>query len=330
MVKDGGALERLAEVDTVVFDKTGTLTIGQAATASAAVDRPDALALAAAIASHSRHPYSLALAAAGLVRAEAPIVPDRVSEYPGSGLEALIGTAVYRLGRSEWALAEGELLQSGAELASVILSKDGRCLAAFQFEDRLRSDAREAVAILVKDGLTVEVLSGDREQPVRQLASAFGVSHRSQVSPGGKVAHIAASGRKVLMVGDGLNDGPALVAAHASMAPASAADVGRNAADLVFLRESLLAVPQAITVARNARRLVRENLAVAVGYNAIAMPIAIFGYVTPLIAAVAMSLSSLIVVANALRLGGGRRTTQHQEDLWRGKPSSHQFAPNDK
>jgi Cu2+-exporting ATPase len=159
-----------------------------------------------------------------LVRVEAPIVPDRVSEYPGSGLEALIGTAVYRLGRSEWTLAEGESLQSGAEMASVILSKDGRCLAAFQFEDRLRSDAREAVAILVKDGLTVEVLSGDREQPVWQLASAFGVSHRSQVSPGGKVAHIAASGRKVLMVGDGLNDGPALVAAHASMAPASAAE----------------------------------------------------------------------------------------------------------
>ena len=330
MVKDGDALERLAEVETVVFDKTGTLTIGKPRLLGGGSIAPDALALATAIASYSRHPYSLALAAAGLVRAEAPIVPDRVSEYPGSGLEALIGTAVYRLGRSEWTLAEGKSLQSGAEMASVILSKDGRCLAAFQFEDRLRSDAREAVAILVKDGLTVEVLSGDREQPVRQLASAFGVSHRSQVSPGGKVAHIAASGRKVLMVGDGLNDGPALVAAHASMAPASAADVGRNAADLVFLRESLLAVPQAITVARNARRLVRENLAVAVGYNAIAMPIAIFGYVTPLIAAVAMSLSSLIVVANALRLGGGRRTTQHQEDSWRGKPSSHQFAPNDK
>ena len=196
MVKDGGALERLAEVDTVVFDKTGTLTIGTPQLLDGGAIDPDALALAAAIASHSRHPYSLALAAAGSARAGAPIAPDRVSEYPGSGLEALIGTAVYRLGRPEWALAGGESLQSGAEMASVILSKDGRCLAAFQFEDRLRSDAREAVAALVEDGLAVEILSGDREQPVRQLASAFGVSHRSQVSPGGKAAHIAALGTK--------------------------------------------------------------------------------------------------------------------------------------
>jgi Cu2+-exporting ATPase len=330
MVKDGGALERLAEVETVIFDKTGTLTIGAPRLVGGGPIDPDALALAAAIASYSRHPYSIALAAAGPARAGAPIAPDRVSEYPGSGLEALLGTAVYRLGRPEWALAGGESLPSGAEMASVILSKDGRCLAVFQFEDRLRSDARKAIAALVEGGLAVEVLSGDREQPVRQLASALGVSHRSQVSPGGKTAHIVASGRKVLMVGDGLNDAPALVAAHASMAPASAADVGRNAADLVFLRESLLAVPQAITVARNARRLVRQNLAVAVGYNAIAMPIAIFGYVTPLIAAVAMSLSSLVVVANAMRLGGGRGKTHRQQDSWRGNPSSPQFALSDK
>ena len=330
MVKDGGALERLAEVETVIFDKTGTLTIGAPRLVGGGPIDPDALALAAAIASYSRHPYSIALAAAGPARAGAPIAPDHVSEYPGSGLEALLGTAVYRLGRPEWALAWGESLPSGAEMASVILSKDGRCLAVFQFEDRLRSDARKAIAALVEGGLAVEVLSGDREQPVRQLASALGVSHRSQVSPGGKTAHIVASGRKVLMVGDGLNDAPALVAAHASMAPASAADVGRNAADLVFLRESLLAVPQAITVARNARRLVRQNLAVAVGYNAIAMPIAIFGYVTPLIAAVAMSLSSLVVVANAMRLGGGRGKTHRQQDSWRGNPSSPQFALSDK
>ena len=214
---------------------------------------------------------------------------------------------MYRLGRPEWALSRLEPKPQASQLGSVVLSKDGRLLAAFNFEDRVRSGAREAVTALASDGFALEILSGDREEPVRQLAAALGIPHISSVSPGGKASYIASaatSGRKVLMIGDGLNDAPALVAAHASMAPASAVDVGRNAADLVFLRESLLAVPHALAIARNARRLVWENLMLAVGYNLIAVPIAILGYVTPLIAALAMSGSSLLVVANALRVQG--------------------------
>jgi Cu2+-exporting ATPase len=313
MVKDGGSLERLAEVDTVIFDKTGTLTTGNFRLAGGYND-PAMLALAGAIASHSRHPYSLALAAAARGHTGFPIVLESVSEHPGSGLEARANAGTYRLGRAEWAAPTGGATSHDMQTANVVLSKDGQCLAAFRFEDRLRSHARATVAELVDAGFHVEILSGDREVPVSRLANAFRVPHISSASPGGKAAHIvsiAASGRKALMVGDGLNDAPSLVAAHASMAPASAADVGRNAADLVFLHESLLAVPQAITIARNAKRLIRENLFLAVGYNAIALPIAILGYVTPLIAAVAMSASSLIVVANALRLRG----TRNSEDV---------------
>ncbi|MDU0338413.1 heavy metal translocating P-type ATPase [Bosea rubneri] len=308
MVRDGAAMERLAEIDSVVFDKTGTLTQGNPRLLDPAAKEPAALSLAAALAAHSRHPYSRALvvASGGLGRPAAGIVFSEISELPGAGLEAKAGGSLYRLGRPEWALGSDVVPEAGANEARVMLSRDGKALASFDFDDRLRPDAREAIAGLSAAGLKVEILSGDREEPVRRLAAALGLPHGARVSPGGKLAHIeaaAAEGRKVLMVGDGLNDAPALARAHASMAPATAADIGRNAADFVFLRESLLAVPQALAVAHEASKLVRQNLFLAVAYNAIAIPIAVLGYVTPLIAAVTMSLSSLLVIGNALRLG---------------------------
>jgi Cu2+-exporting ATPase len=295
MVRDGAALERLAEIDGVVFDKTGTLTLGKPSVCKAQTFDPGALGIAAAIASHSRHPYSVAIATAG---EPAAMRFGHVREIPGCGLEALAGGSEYRLGRPDWAAADHALADG------VACTKDGRLLAAFRLDDRLRQDSQAAIRSLRSQGLTVEILSGDADQAVGKVAKTLGIQHRSRVSPASKAEYLAAaSGRKLLMVGDGLNDAPALAAAHASMAPASAADVGRNAADLVFLRESLMAVPRAIAVARQAGRLTRQNVALAVIYNAIAVPIAIAGEATPLIAAAAMSLSSVLVVTNSLRLG---------------------------
>ncbi len=269
------------------------------------------IAIAAAMACHSRHPYSRALVYAGAGHPACHVEFDGISEHPGYGLEARAGGATYRLGRPQWALADAADAERISGDESAVLARNGRRLAGFRFKDRLRVDAATAIAQLKDLGLPIEIVSGNREIPERSIAAELGLAHFAAVLPSGKTAHIAAlaaAGRKVLMIGDGLNDAPALAAAHASMAPASAAEVGRNSADLVFLRESLSAVPLAIFVARNAGRLVRQNFAIAVAHNVVAVPFAILGHVTPLLAAVAMSGSSIVVVANALRLESRRKT----------------------
>jgi len=325
MVKDGSALERLAEVDHVVFDKTGTLTGG----APTSLDRGEAadsraLAIAATMAAQSGHPYARAIAAVGRVRPAATILVTNLREEPSCGLEATIDDAVYRLGRPEWALT---IADAGAEdRPNVVLSKNGQSLCGFRFQDDLRPGARPAIAALRSRGLSLEILSGDREASVGRLAAALDIPYTAQAAPMEKTLRVEAlgvSGRKVLMVGDGLNDAPALVAAHVSMAPGTAADVGRNAADFVFLRDSLDAVPAALEIAQEAGHLVRQNLWLAVGYNAIAIPVAVLGHATPLLAAVAMSLSSILVVANALRLGRScdrwLTAARPKEAVWSGR-----------
>jgi Cu2+-exporting ATPase len=308
LLKDGGALERLAEIDTVVFDKTGTLTVGVPRLLNGATIDAATKTLAAGIALHSQHPYARAVATAA-DGADVPLHSDAViTEVSGAGLEAHIGAHVYRLGRPSWAVSKVAKSDAAPDRWNVVLSEDGRLLAGFEFSDSLRSGAAEALEELKRAGVAIEILSGDRAETVRHVAETLGIVFTSDVRPDEKVARIAGlqdAGCKVLMVGDGLNDAPALVAAHASMAPASAADIGRNAADLVFLHESLMAVPQAFRIALSARKLVHQNLALAVLYNLCAVPIAVAGFVTPLVAAIAMSLSSLLVVANALRLRDG-------------------------
>jgi len=303
MIKDGGPLERLAEIDTVIFDKTGTLTLDHPRLVASDVTDADSFAIAAAISAHSRHPYSRALAAADRAPGAAAMTFDEIAEQPGAGLQARAGTITYRLGRPDWALAS-PAVTVGID-TNVVLTANGTLRAAFRFDSQPRPDLRDAFAALAAQGCAIEIISGDRDAAVRAIAADLAVPYRAGVSPADKtarIAELAAAGHHALMVGDGLNDAPALAAAHASMAPATAADVGRTAADLVFLHDSLNAVPRAVAVARRAARLVRQNLIFAVGYNVVAVPIAISGHVTPLIAAVAMSASSLIVIANALRL----------------------------
>lgn len=299
MVKDGGALEKLAEIDTVLLDKTGTLTAGDPQLVVRTGDQ-QALSIAATLASRSSHPYSRAIAQTGSPDG-APLL-EGIIERPGLGLEARLGADTIKLGRSSWASQ-----QDAAEESSVVLSRAGRIMAAFAFHDRMRQGAEEAVAALTSEGLDVEIVSGDNEARVQRLGGLLGIQATAELMPSDKVARIIklrAAGHKVLMVGDGLNDAPALAAAHASIAPSSAADVGRQAADVVFLKESLISVPLAVRIARRAKRLVHENLMLAVAYNVIAVPVAVAGYVTPLVAAVAMSGSSILVVLNALRLSG--------------------------
>lgn len=319
MIKDGSALERLAEVDVAVFDKTGTLTLGRQTLLNAASIDPAALRIARSIAGFSRHPAATAIAAAASgpggtsthdsAAFDMPMF-DCIEEMPGLGLEAKSGGCLYRLGRPSWALDVGTPESGDAETSVSVLARDGELLAHFMLEDSVRPGARQALDDLARHGCNVEILSGDRLGPVQRLASTLGVAAFSAcLLPAEKVARMAGfakAGRKALMVGDGLNDAPALAAAYVSMAPATAADIGRNAADFVFLHQSLASVTQAFAVSRRAGRLIRQNFALAIGYNALAVPIAVLGYVTPLFAAGAMSLSSVIVVANAMRLSIGR------------------------
>ncbi|MCB1461472.1 MAG: cadmium-translocating P-type ATPase [Nitratireductor sp.] len=322
MVKSGAALERLADVDHAVFDKTGTLTSGKPRLLDGEGVEPDALALAGAIARESRHPYSRAVAeaASGLET----IAVESIAEHPGFGLEGMYGNARVRLGRPDWAL-EGKARDASLPDDGIVLAIDGKERARFHFEDPLRPGVRQTVQALEAAGVSAEILSGDGEDRVAALARDIGVSaHAARLTPADKldrIGQLAHAGHRTLMVGDGINDAPALTAAHVSFAPSNAADIGRNAADFVFLRDDLRAIPVALDVARRAKRLILENFGLAIAYNAIAIPLAIAGYATPLVAALAMSSSSVLVTLNALRLNlvrGGAEAGADERDATRG------------
>ncbi|MCU0954116.1 MAG: cadmium-translocating P-type ATPase [Hyphomicrobium sp.] len=311
LVKAADGLERLSEIDTIIFDKTGTLTLGEP---SLAVDQPidaDVLASAAALAVMSRHPYAQAMVRAARVRGISFEPRAGVTEIPGSGLSVATAEGEERLGSAIFA---GVTVTDPRQAASLWYARPGRAPIGFRFEDRLRSDAPAAIAELKAAGYHIEILSGDRPDAVADAASALGVrDYKGGVRPEEKLARLAdlkKQGRLALMVGDGLNDAPALAAGHASMSPSAAADISQNAADAVFQGEKLGPVVETLKVARRSHRMALENFAIAILYNIAFVPMAVLGYVTPLLAAIAMSTSSILVTGNALRL----RTTRLKLD----------------
>lgn len=304
LLKSGDGLERLAEVDTIVFDKTGTLTFGRPELVNAeeidAGDRRTAGTMAAS----SRHPLAQALA-----RATGPwaVTALDVREEPGMGLEAVVDGVPVRLGNRRWCgVSEEAGSNAGGTGSEIWLARGDSPPVRFEFEDTLRMDAAQTIGALAERGYDLVLLSGDRPGVVADIARSLRISRAvPELLPPQKVARIeelARRGRKVLMVGDGLNDAPALTAAHVSFSPAAAADISRTAADFVFQGDRLAPIPEALSVARDARRLMLQNLGAALVYNAAAIPLAMAGFVTPLIAAVAMSSSSILVTLNALRL----------------------------
>lgn len=300
LIKDGTALERLAEVDTVVFDKTGTLTLGAPEPTNMGEHPRPALEVVAALAAVSSHPLAMALAQATRAAGIHPARVEDLREVPGYGVEGTWRGTRVRLGRAEWCGGEG------LPVTATYLCTGEGSPRAFTFADRLRPGADQAVRALAAQGKRVILLSGDTEGAVADLAQRLGiaewVSGALPAEKAAKVADLTAAGARVLMVGDGLNDTAALASAHVSISPATALDAARVASDIVLLGSDMAPIADAVRISRQSRSRIKENFAISGIYNVVAVPLALVGMATPLAAALAMSLSSITVSLNALRL----------------------------
>lgn len=322
MVRRLQALEALARVDTVVFDKTGTLTHDRQRVAGVrlreGLQRQQVLAMAAALARHSLHPVARAIVAAGDEEAVGVVSDWQVQdlqEQAGQGLSATVtardgsgGPLRLRLGKADFCglpAADG----TGAQAPDMThLSDDSGWLASFSLTQALREDAQAAVQALAADGIDVHMLSGDRQDVADRIAAALGIrSVQAQCSPDAKLQFLRgrqAAGHRVAMVGDGLNDAPVLAGADVSFAMGRATPLAQSQADFVVLGGQLLRVAQSIRLARRTLRIVRQNLGWALAYNLACIPLAVMGWIPAWLAGLGMAASSLLVVANALRLAG--------------------------
>ena len=298
LLKSATALERLAEVDVAVFDKTGTLTLGQPVLENAPDLSPVQRSLALSLANGSAHPLARAIVDA--FSDHEPASLDQLVEHPGLGIEAIWCGQPVRLGRASW------MGQDAGTTTATWLQIADEPPVALTFSDHLRPGAKALISDLQKSGITCHLLSGDAEAPAKKVARKLGIAKvMSGVLPEEKldcVKALGATGHKVLMIGDGLNDTSALACAYVSASPASAIDAARVASDIVVLGKDISVLADALHTARSARKRIKENFALAALYNLIAVPIAVLGFATPLMAALAMSTSSVTVTLNAWRV----------------------------
>jgi Cu2+-exporting ATPase len=310
----GHALETLAQATHFVFDKTGTLTHGkmslQEVIPLGGLSGPQCLRIAAALEHASEHAIARALSAT--VEADQSLEAGETVNLPGSGVEGVVEERRYRLGRPQFA---GELC-GGAEPEAALLGRNGATtvaladeygwLALFVLGDTLRKDAVDLVTGLQQRGKAVVLLSGDQEDAAQQVAIELGIRIvRAAMTPQGKldyVRELQCDGAVVAMVGDGVNDAPVLAAADVSIAMGGGTQVARASADMILLSEHLPHLHAGLDIAVKTQRIIRQNLAWAFGYNLLAIPLAAMGYITPWMAGIGMSASSLLVVLNALRL----------------------------
>ncbi len=314
------ALESCAAVDTVVFDKTGTLTEDRMTVAVSrtreGLDPVQALRMAAALAQHSLHPLSRAIVqAAGAM----PEPATDVTEVPGQGLQGRVpsgaGAQPHAMRLGSAAFCGMPISVQSAQTANgpqVHLSDEAGWLASFDMDEALRLEARSSVGALRALGLQVQLLSGDLMAAVARLASRAGIDEaHGQRTPEAKLAHVRGlqqSGRRVVMVGDGMNDGPVLACADVSVAMGQAVPLAQARSDFIVLGGQLAAVPALLRHARRAHAIVRQNLWWAALYNAVCVPLAVLGFMPPWLAGLGMAASSLLVVLNSARLARMQET----------------------
>lgn len=310
LVTRADALERLGQVDTVVLDKTGTLTLAESSVIEVDVGTSltvaRALAIAAALERASAHP----LAALFAPHADATVVATDIVEHEGLGLEGTIDGIRWRLGKREFVAELAGAVAVGGEGDDLCLASAAHDEAVFRIAERIRPEAEQTVGAFAQLGVGAVIASGDRREAVSRVTRALGVDQaHARLAPSAKtdlVQRLQSEGHKVLMLGDGVNDGPVLAAAYVSCAMGHGSAIAQSAADFLLLNDSLRVVAEGIATARRMGAIIRQNLRWALLYNGVAIPLAALDLVPPWLAAIGMSVSSLVVVLNARRLARER------------------------